>query len=316
MKCFEVLNIAPTTSQRDIKIAYSQLLKIYHPEEYPEKFKEIHNAYQLAMKYADNPSQYQQEISDDLIEIVQFQKNSDEFNHITEKEFVDIKEDKELNEDIKCENNKFGKINKLKGINDNHIEEDKFIEIDNYEYIFKKKDKELNTLIEMFIWQRNTYGSPQKSLFKTPLFIHYQYNELFIEKYIGIIEKGLYNNLNIIEKRQLKAIHKFIYFNNKIKLQTYDLLYYALKPYLYEPKGGGLEIFLLVICMFCTIPFVVDLLAGTMIFFLELGLIIIYTIVVPKYELNKYSSRILLYRKFVISIFLIFLVFNVLRYFI
>lgn len=54
MDCFEILGIEPTNNIRIIKKAYSLLLKRYHPEEYPEEFKKIHQAYEEALLYARN----------------------------------------------------------------------------------------------------------------------------------------------------------------------------------------------------------------------------------------------------------------------
>jgi len=53
MNYWDILGIAPTTDKRTIRKAYAKLLKEYHPEERPEKFEEINNAYQAAMSYAD-----------------------------------------------------------------------------------------------------------------------------------------------------------------------------------------------------------------------------------------------------------------------
>jgi hypothetical protein len=46
---FEILGISPTDDKRAIKKAYSELLKKYHPEEFPEKFAEISEAYKSAL---------------------------------------------------------------------------------------------------------------------------------------------------------------------------------------------------------------------------------------------------------------------------
>lgn len=53
MNIWNILQINPTTNKKDIKKAYSKLLKIYHPEDDPVKFNELQNAYQQAMQYAN-----------------------------------------------------------------------------------------------------------------------------------------------------------------------------------------------------------------------------------------------------------------------
>jgi len=52
MNSFTILGIEPTTDKRAIKRAYAKMLAKYHPEEYPEKFNKINQAYQNALLYA------------------------------------------------------------------------------------------------------------------------------------------------------------------------------------------------------------------------------------------------------------------------
>ncbi len=49
---WEVLGIAPTGDKRAIRSAYSVLVKQCHPEEDPQGFKRLHEAYQAALAYA------------------------------------------------------------------------------------------------------------------------------------------------------------------------------------------------------------------------------------------------------------------------
>ena len=49
---FQILEIEPTNDKKEIKKAYAKLVKRYHPEEYPEEWKKIHDAYELALKIA------------------------------------------------------------------------------------------------------------------------------------------------------------------------------------------------------------------------------------------------------------------------
>ena len=50
---FQILEIEPTEDKRAIKKAYARLVKQYHPEEQPEKWKEIHGAYEAALHMAE-----------------------------------------------------------------------------------------------------------------------------------------------------------------------------------------------------------------------------------------------------------------------
>ena len=49
---FEILEIERTYDTKKIKKAYANMVKKYHPEEYPEKWKEIQAAYKTALALA------------------------------------------------------------------------------------------------------------------------------------------------------------------------------------------------------------------------------------------------------------------------
>lgn len=51
---FDVLEIEQTTNKKKIKKAYAELVKRYHPEEFPEEWKIVHDAYEAAIKWADS----------------------------------------------------------------------------------------------------------------------------------------------------------------------------------------------------------------------------------------------------------------------
>ena len=50
-EAFKILEIEPTDDKKKIKIAYSKILKEYHPEEFPEMFMKIREAYQTALEF-------------------------------------------------------------------------------------------------------------------------------------------------------------------------------------------------------------------------------------------------------------------------
>lgn len=50
LEAFHILGIDDTEDKKKIKRAYAALVKQYHPEEHPEKWQEIHEAYETAMK--------------------------------------------------------------------------------------------------------------------------------------------------------------------------------------------------------------------------------------------------------------------------
>lgn len=67
---WRVLGIAPTTDLRKIKQAYAQLSRQYHPEEFPEEFRRIQEAYKDAMAWrkrqVELESQAEQSVSNQV----------------------------------------------------------------------------------------------------------------------------------------------------------------------------------------------------------------------------------------------------------
>ena len=53
-EAFKILEINPTNDKKKIKVAYSKMLKKYHPEDFPDMFMKINEAYEKALGYAEN----------------------------------------------------------------------------------------------------------------------------------------------------------------------------------------------------------------------------------------------------------------------
>ena len=70
---FKVLGIEPTSDKKQLKKAYAKLAARYHPEEYPEKWQEIHEAYEAAIQFASA-------IGEDAWTEEEEQKKSDSFS--------------------------------------------------------------------------------------------------------------------------------------------------------------------------------------------------------------------------------------------
>ena len=54
MNCFTILGIEPTTEKKKIKRAYAAKSREFHPEEHPEEFQRIHDAYEEALAWAEH----------------------------------------------------------------------------------------------------------------------------------------------------------------------------------------------------------------------------------------------------------------------
>lgn len=57
-KVWEILEIDPTDSKKEVRHAYAACLKKYHPEEETENFQMVKEAYEQAMEYCKNPKEY------------------------------------------------------------------------------------------------------------------------------------------------------------------------------------------------------------------------------------------------------------------
>lgn len=60
MNIWKILGIEPTTDKKAIRKAYAAKTKEIHPEEKPEEFKQLHEAYQAALGYAEYVRQVEQ----------------------------------------------------------------------------------------------------------------------------------------------------------------------------------------------------------------------------------------------------------------
>ena len=52
-EAFKILEINLTDDKKKIKVAYSKMLKKYHPEDFPEMFMRINEAYEIALEYSE-----------------------------------------------------------------------------------------------------------------------------------------------------------------------------------------------------------------------------------------------------------------------
>lgn len=93
IESFRKLEIQPTNDKKKIKIAYSKLLKKYNPEDYPDLFIEIQEAYEEALKYSGNSFEYTEKNNKNTSNEYTYKEKSDEYE-----EMKDYNVDKWINE--------------------------------------------------------------------------------------------------------------------------------------------------------------------------------------------------------------------------
>ena len=137
-EAFKILEIEPTSDKKKIKIAYSKMLKKYHPEDFPEMFMKINEAYEKALGYAEN------NFSENLYENTQNFKKTEEmkdsdFSDIFDSKKFEKKEDKFTEEseerqakekffEKKENKNKYEKLNIFEYLKNSMRTEDRFTE--------------------------------------------------------------------------------------------------------------------------------------------------------------------------------------------
>lgn len=70
IKIWDILGIEPTDNTSEVKKAYAKKLKIHNPEDDPESFQQLREAYEGALKYIKNLKDYEAQYNDDEDEIV------------------------------------------------------------------------------------------------------------------------------------------------------------------------------------------------------------------------------------------------------
>lgn len=259
MECFKILNIEPTDNIKEIKKAYSSLLKKYHPEEYPEEFTKIHQAYVDALAYAKNKDEITQNLINDHL------KDNIESNH-------------------------------------EEVLEEKFKLVENYERVYTEKEEQIHQYIQMIIDEYKKSFGIQKKWYTHPTFIKYRYDSLFIQQYIRLIDSGLYDKINVPEKKFLKKIHKKHYFYNRKSKKEYKELYMHLKSSVYKRQPS----IIFVMIMF----FLVFLGSLGDISFLLFQLFLIFLYLFSEEKKHQKNQIIVQFKKFVYYFVPIFIIGN------
>ena len=137
-EAFKILEIEPTSDKKKIKVAYSKMLKKYHPEDFPEMFMKINEAYEKALGYAENnfsenlyenthnfrkTEEMKESDFSDIFDSKKFEKKEYKFTEKSEE-----RQSKEKFFEKKDSKNKYEKLNIFEYLKNSMRTEDRFTE--------------------------------------------------------------------------------------------------------------------------------------------------------------------------------------------
>ena len=158
IESFRILQIEPTNDKKKIKIAYSKLLKKYNPEEYPDLFIKIQEAYETALKYSGNFSENTRNFNENNFSKNMYEEKSDEYEKMRDNNVDNwINEVKKLSEMKKRKLEDWLQL--FKEYNENMDSEEKKEIIKKLGIIYKKND---------YIEISNFFFSNGETIYKTP----------------------------------------------------------------------------------------------------------------------------------------------------
>ena len=158
IESFRILQIEPTNDKKKIKIAYSKLLKKYNPEDFPDLFIKIQEAYETALKYSGNFSENTRNFNGNNFSKNMYEEKSDEYEKMKDNNVENwINEVKKLSETKKRKLEDWLQL--FKEYNENMNSEEKKEIIKKLGIIYEKND---------YIEISNFFFSNGETIYKIP----------------------------------------------------------------------------------------------------------------------------------------------------
>ena len=207
-EAFKILEIEPTNDKKKIKIAYSKMLKKYHPEEFPEMFMKINEAYRVALEFEKSGF-------DEVKSESETAEKNDEDTEFFERVKKDFEENKENSffgnfEDIFSEGKNENKFENIFS-NKNNYENEKTFEKNKEEKEntnnFEKKEEQKKSISEWLEQFRKLIFSENRPLYEYDVLLseyHYKFDEFEKRQIREILrENNDWSNITDIEKKLL-----------------------------------------------------------------------------------------------------------------
>ena len=203
---WSILNIEHTTDIKEIRHAYAEESKNCHPETEPDKFQQLYQAYQDALKWTKaNIKQDKTRVAVDEGEVTQKQKQVSQVNEI-----------------ISIENETVGTEHKIVDIESENIgTENEIDHYKSYEMFFSKLTPVAQKGLESFIkYFESADKKDWKEYVTTPDFLRAQYDETFAKQLAEYLKK------------------QSTYSCEELPYQMVKELYFSYYPFMSEDANG------------------------------------------------------------------------------
>ena len=158
-EAFKILEIDPTDDKKKIKITYSEMLKKYHPEKFPEIFMKINEAYRVALEF--EKADFDEVKSEN--KMTEKNNENEEFFERVKKNFEENKEKSFIEnfEDIFSDEKNESEFENIFSNKNNYMNKKTFEESEEFSNIFDEK-KNLKKSISEWIERLKSLISSEK----------------------------------------------------------------------------------------------------------------------------------------------------------
>ena len=158
-EAFKILEIDPTDDKKKIKITYSEMLKKYHPEKFPEIFMKINEAYRVALEF--EKADFDEVKSEN--KMTEKNNENEEFFERVKKNFEENKEKSFIEnfEDIFSDEKNESEFEHIFSNRNNYVNKKTFEESEEFSNIFDEK-KNLKKSISEWIERLKSLISSEK----------------------------------------------------------------------------------------------------------------------------------------------------------
>ena len=161
-EAFKILEIDPTDDKKKIKITYSEMLKKYHPEKFPEIFMKINEAYRVALEF--EKADFDEVKSEN--KMTEKNNENEEFFERVKKNFEENKEKSFIEnfEDIFSDEKNESEFENIFSNKNNYVNKKTFEESEEFSNIFDEKKNLKKSISEWIEGLKSLISSEKRPL--------------------------------------------------------------------------------------------------------------------------------------------------------